>query len=186
MKGHAAQEPSRSRHRAPVAAHGHEGHAHHGQTVPQAGGELKDPVCGNDGDGSVASRVPSRRQAGLLLQRRLQGQVRGRPGQVPGCPFRLGRPGPGDGRAGAAGAIYTCPMHPEVRQDHPGACPKCGMALEPEMPEPRRGREPRAAGLPAALLVDPAADHHRHRAGDGSATACNGSTWPRRAGSSSC
>jgi P-type Cu+ transporter len=32
------------------------------------------------------------------------------------------------------GAMYTCPMHPEVRQDHPGACPKCGMALEPEMP----------------------------------------------------
>jgi Cu+-exporting ATPase len=27
--------------------------------------------------------------------------------------------------------IYTCPMHPEVRQDHPGPCPKCGMALEP-------------------------------------------------------
>jgi len=26
---------------------------------------------------------------------------------------------------------YTCPMHPEVIQDHPGACPKCGMALEP-------------------------------------------------------
>ena len=29
-------------------------------------------------------------------------------------------------------AIYTCPMHPEVQQDHPGECPKCGMALEPE------------------------------------------------------
>ena len=27
--------------------------------------------------------------------------------------------------------LYTCPMHPEVRQDHPGSCPKCGMALEP-------------------------------------------------------
>jgi len=27
---------------------------------------------------------------------------------------------------------YTCPMHPEVRQDHPGDCPKCGMALEPK------------------------------------------------------
>ena len=26
--------------------------------------------------------------------------------------------------------IYTCPMHPEVQQDHPGNCPKCGMALE--------------------------------------------------------
>ena len=33
-----------------------------------------------------------------------------------------------------AGTIYTCPMHPEVRQDHPGNCPKCGMALEPELP----------------------------------------------------
>ena len=29
-----------------------------------------------------------------------------------------------------AGAVYTCPMHPEVRQDTPGACPICGMALE--------------------------------------------------------
>src|SRR5437868_454714 len=28
-------------------------------------------------------------------------------------------------------AIYTCPMHPEVRQAGPGSCPKCGMALEP-------------------------------------------------------
>jgi len=30
-------------------------------------------------------------------------------------------------------AIYTCPMHPEVQQDHPGDCPKCGMALEPKV-----------------------------------------------------
>lgn len=27
---------------------------------------------------------------------------------------------------------YTCPMHPEIVQDHPGSCPKCGMALEPK------------------------------------------------------
>jgi len=31
-------------------------------------------------------------------------------------------------------AVYTCPMHPEVRQPGPGNCPKCGMALEPEVP----------------------------------------------------
>lgn len=31
--------------------------------------------------------------------------------------------------------IYTCPMHPEIRQAGPGACPKCGMALEPVVPE---------------------------------------------------
>lgn len=29
------------------------------------------------------------------------------------------------------GAIYTCPMHPEVVGERPGICPKCGMALEP-------------------------------------------------------
>jgi Cu+-exporting ATPase len=32
------------------------------------------------------------------------------------------------------GTLYTCPMHPEVRQDHPGNCPKCGMTLEPVLP----------------------------------------------------
>ena len=30
---------------------------------------------------------------------------------------------------------YICPMHPEIQQDHPGHCPKCGMALEPQLPE---------------------------------------------------
>ena len=33
------------------------------------------------------------------------------------------------------GAEYTCPMHPEILQIGPGTCPKCGMALEPVMPE---------------------------------------------------
>lgn len=32
----------------------------------------------------------------------------------------------------APGAMYTCPMHPEIRQQGPGDCPICGMALEPE------------------------------------------------------
>lgn len=42
----------------------------------------------------------------------------------------------------AAGAIYTCPMHPEVRQDHPGNCPKCGMTLEPLLPELEEDENP--------------------------------------------
>jgi P-type Cu+ transporter len=33
-----------------------------------------------------------------------------------------------------SGTIYTCPMHPEIRQNAPGNCPKCGMTLEPVMP----------------------------------------------------
>ena len=35
--------------------------------------------------------------------------------------------------AGSAAAVYTCPMHPEIEQIGPGACPKCGMDLEPKV-----------------------------------------------------
>ncbi len=41
----------------------------------------------------------------------------------------------GSGVDAAPGTVYTCPMHPEIRQDHPGNCPKCGMTLEPLLPE---------------------------------------------------
>ncbi len=41
-------------------------------------------------------------------------------------------------------AIYTCPMHPDVQQDHPGTCPKCGMTLEPKTPTARSDQAERA------------------------------------------
>jgi len=41
----------------------------------------------------------------------------------------------------AAGTIYTCPMHPEIRQPKPGSCPKCGMTLEPLIPELDQGQD---------------------------------------------
>ncbi len=41
--------------------------------------------------------------------------------------------------ATAAGTIYTCPMHPEIRQDRPSHCPKCGMTLEALLPELEEG-----------------------------------------------
>ena len=40
------------------------------------------------------------------------------------------------------GAIYTCPMHPEIRQPGPGSCPICGMALEPETVTLDEGPDP--------------------------------------------
>jgi Cu+-exporting ATPase len=39
----------------------------------------------------------------------------------------------------AAGTVWTCPMHPEIRRDAPGSCPICGMALEPLMPTAESG-----------------------------------------------
>ena len=41
----------------------------------------------------------------------------------------------------SAKGIYTCPMHPEVQQDHPGNCPKCGMTLEPKTAKAGTGDE---------------------------------------------
>ncbi len=41
---------------------------------------------------------------------------------------------PAPATSAVSGTAYVCPMDPEVRQNRPGACPKCGMALEPELP----------------------------------------------------
>ncbi|GCB06497.1 heavy metal translocating P-type ATPase [Ralstonia sp. SET104] len=47
----------------------------------------------------------------------------------------------------AQDTVYTCPMHPEIRQDHPGSCPKCGMALEPAMPSLDADEHPELAAF---------------------------------------
>jgi P-type Cu+ transporter len=49
--------------------------------------------------------------------------------------------------APVAGTIYTCPMHPQIRQDHPGSCPICGMTLEPVMPTLDEGEDPELTGF---------------------------------------
>jgi Cu+-exporting ATPase len=62
----------------------------------------------------------------------------------------LNKPKPSEQKQGApktpekvaAGAIYTCPMDPEVRQVGPGTCPICGMALEPEQVSLDQGPDP--------------------------------------------
>ena len=51
----------------------------------------------------------------------------------------------GHSREALAGSIYTCPMHPEIRQDRPGNCPKCGMALEPLLPDLEETENPELA-----------------------------------------
>ena len=49
--------------------------------------------------------------------------------------------------AQAEDAIYTCPMHPQVRQVGPGNCPICGMALEPEIATNETGPSPELADM---------------------------------------
>ncbi len=58
----------------------------------------------------------------------------------------------------AAGARYICPMDPEVEQDRPGACPKCGMALEPATaPAPAIRTEYVCPMHPAVVAAEPGA-----------------------------
>ncbi len=61
----------------------------------------------------------------------------------------------------AARSSYTCPMHPQIVRDAPGACPICGMALEPMMPTLDDGENPELTDfrrsfwwtLPLSLVV---------------------------------
>jgi len=51
------------------------------------------------------------------------------------------------------GVIYTCPMHPQIRQEGPGACPICGMALEPETVTAESGPNPELADMTRRFWV---------------------------------
>ncbi len=51
------------------------------------------------------------------------------------------------------GAIWTCPMHPEVQQAGPGTCPICGMALEPMTPTLGDGPSPEYADMKRRFVI---------------------------------
>ena len=53
----------------------------------------------------------------------------------------------------APGTIWTCPMHLEIRRDHPGACPICGMALEPAMVTAGSGPSPELRDMTRRFVV---------------------------------
>ncbi|MGN6573116.1 MAG: heavy metal translocating P-type ATPase [Pseudolabrys sp.] len=116
------------------AHHGHHHEHHHGHGAPAEGSAI-DPVCGMTVD-------PHNPKGGTA-------DVRGHPYYFcsAGCRTKfladpekyLGERAP---EPVVEGAIYTCPMHPEIRQEGPGSCPICGMALEPEMPSADTGPNP--------------------------------------------
>ena len=68
-------------------------------------------------------------------------------------PARYLGPRPSAPKVAAAGAEYTCPMHPEIVQDHPGSCPICGMALEPRTVTVDDGPNPELIDMSRRLLV---------------------------------
>ncbi len=102
-------------------------HNHSPHAAPQ--GEI-DPVCGMTVDPQHAAGTQMYAgQSYYFCSTACEQTFRAAPQRY------AGTPGPGVPHAatvtGDDTGTYTCPMHPEVRQDAPGACPLCGMALEP-------------------------------------------------------
>ncbi|MEQ9662904.1 MAG: heavy metal translocating P-type ATPase [Parasphingopyxis sp.] len=99
--------------------------------------EVKDPVCGMTVDPETTQHHAD-----------LHGEPfhfcsAGCRGNFLADPDRyLGDGGDAPKDTAAPGAIYTCPMHPEIRQVGPGSCPICGMALEPEEVTLNSGPDP--------------------------------------------
>lgn len=115
-------------------------HAHGAPTdrAPTAGDNrqngdttLIDPVCGMKVDpGTTAHQASHRGEQFFFCSAGCKAKFEAHPGDyLPGT-----RPEPKADQAAAPGAIHICPMHPQVRQQGPGTCPVCGMALEPEQP----------------------------------------------------
>ncbi|MBJ6126864.1 heavy metal translocating P-type ATPase [Microvirga splendida] len=117
--------------------HSHQGHSHHDHGAPTVhhhhhheptadAGKVKDPVCGMMVDPHQTTH---------------RAQYEGKPYHFcsSGCQSKfMAEPAkyvePATARKAEAvpeGTIYTCPMHPQIRQAGPGSCPICGMALEP-------------------------------------------------------
>ena len=113
--------------------HGHD-HSHHGHAHGPAEGGVIDPVCGMTVDPHTAKHRAEHNGHTYYFCN-------------PGCRTKfIADPakylGPREPEPVIEGAIYTCPMHPEIRQEGPGSCPICGMALEPEIATADTGPNP--------------------------------------------
>lgn len=106
------------------ATHGQSRRAAHGETLE----EPRDPVCGMTVAADSPYHIKHDGKHFHFCSASCQAKFRSHPTQyVPVASESTALLPP-------EGTSYTCPMHPEIRQNHPGHCPKCGMALEPIVP----------------------------------------------------
>ncbi|MBA4224953.1 MAG: hypothetical protein C0458_29890, partial [Methylobacterium sp.] len=124
------------------AGHQHDDHSHHHGHSHGARENVKDPVCGMTIDPATAKHRAS--YAGedfFFCSAGCHGKFEADPTAYAGHKAESSAANPAP-----EGTIYTCPMHPQIRQPGPGNCPICGMALEPEIATAQEG--------PSAELID--------------------------------
>ena len=119
----------------------------HDQATPGAV-EVKDPVCGMTVDPATAEhKAACAGQTYFFCSAGCREKFVADPLRYVGA-----KPAPPPQPA-SAGAIYTCPMHPEIRQAGLGACPICGMALEPEVATAAEGPNPELVDMTRRFWV---------------------------------
>src|SRR5262245_27218799 len=128
-------EASREGQQPSAGAHLDHGHQHLGHTV-EAAGAAKDPVCGMSVDPHTAKHTATHAGRPYYF---CSGRCRER---FIAAPEKYLAPEQARAAPVPKGTIYTCPMHPAIRQVGPGSCPICGMALEPELATAETGPNP--------------------------------------------
>jgi P-type Cu+ transporter len=107
-------------------SHDHAGHGHHHDHHADGKARVRDPVCGMTVDPATSKhRFDDRGETYHFCSAGCRTKFAADPQKY----LDDTRPT----AAAPEGAIYTCPMHPQIRQTGPGSCPICGMALEPEV-----------------------------------------------------
>ncbi|MHB0670070.1 heavy metal translocating P-type ATPase [Roseomonas mucosa] len=103
-------------------------HHHHGPGPAADPGLVTDPVCGMKVDPATSKhRLEHAGTTFHFCSAGCRTKFQADPEKYLKLKDAAAAPAP----APRKGAIYTCPMHPEIRQEGPGNCPICGMALEP-------------------------------------------------------
>ncbi len=112
----------------PTLHGGTSAHAHAHHTVNDSTRPFTDPVCGMKVAANPARKIEHAGTDFYFCSTRCMDKFRANPEQY------LTPKESAPAQHAPEGTIYTCPMHPEIRQPAPGSCPICGMALEPLMP----------------------------------------------------
>src|SRR5467141_899721 len=123
--------------------HTHAGHDHDRHHGAPAGAQARarDPVCGMSVDPATSKhRFDHRGETFHFCSAGCRAKFVADPGKYLEKTGALKTHVP-------EGTIYTCPMHPEIRQVGPGSCPICGMALEPEVANLDAGPNPELADM---------------------------------------
>src|SRR5512145_3391634 len=111
------------------------GHGTHAANGRGAADPVKDPVCGMTVDRATSRHLATHLgKTYAFCSERCRARFLSEPDRF--LEPRAARAGE---TPSAAGTLYTCPMHPEIRQVGPGSCPICGMALEPVIAQAATG-----------------------------------------------